>query len=54
VNGSAHGHNTREAIEKFAETLEKDLLAQFDTSYRKQDFEGMRVSTVPGIFAGPC
>lgn len=37
-------HNTREIIEKFAETLEKDLLKQFDSSYRRQNFEGMRVS----------
>ena len=42
-DGQDAKHNTREAIEKFAETLEKDLLQQFDESYRKQDFEGMRV-----------
>ncbi|KAI9753664.1 MAG: Exocyst complex component 5 [Lichina confinis] len=41
-DGQDAKHNTREAIEKFAETLEKDLLQQFDESYRKQDFEGMR------------
>ncbi|KAG9231612.1 exocyst complex component Sec10-like protein [Amylocarpus encephaloides] len=35
------GHNTRELIEKFSETLEKDLLKQFDDSYRKQNFEDM-------------
>ncbi|KAH8820359.1 exocyst complex component Sec10-like protein [Xylogone sp. PMI_703] len=35
------GHNTREIIEKFAETLEKDLLKQFDDSYRKQNFDDM-------------
>ena len=36
------GRNTREIIEKFSETLEKDLLKQFDDSYRKANFEGMR------------
>ncbi len=36
-------HNTRELIEKFSETLEKDLLKQFDDFYRKQNFDGMRV-----------
>ncbi|KAI9829900.1 MAG: Exocyst complex component 5 [Phylliscum demangeonii] len=46
VNG-AHDHaptrcNTREIIEKFAETLEKDLLKQFDDFYRRQNFAGMR------------
>ncbi|KAI9647375.1 Exocyst complex component 5 [Ciborinia camelliae] len=35
------GHNTREIIEKFSETLEKDLLKQFDTSYRRQNFDDM-------------
>lgn len=35
------GHNTRELIEKFSETLEKDLLKQFDESYRRQNFEDM-------------
>lgn len=35
------GYNTREIIEKFAETLEKDLLKQFDDSYRKQNFDDM-------------
>ncbi|EAW13574.1 exocyst subunit SEC10 [Aspergillus clavatus NRRL 1] len=34
--------NTREIIEKFSETLEKDLLKQFDDFYRKANFEGMR------------
>lgn len=43
MNGQDLHHNTREAIEKFAETLEKDLLQQFDDFYRKQDLEGMRV-----------
>ena len=35
-------HNTRELIEKFLETLEKDLLKSFDDFYRRQNFEGMR------------
>lgn len=46
ANGEAHHHmpkaNTREIIEKFAETLEKDLLKQFDDFYRKANFEGMK------------
>jgi hypothetical protein len=35
------GYNTREVIEKFLETLEKDLLKQFDDSYRRQNFDDM-------------
>ncbi|KAL8699549.1 MAG: hypothetical protein Q9201_005951, partial [Fulgogasparrea decipioides] len=34
-------HNTRELIEKFSETLEKDLLKSFDDFYRRENFEGM-------------
>ncbi|KAL4961908.1 exocyst subunit SEC10 [Aspergillus stella-maris] len=34
--------STREIIEKFSETLEKDLLKQFDDFYRKANFEGMK------------
>jgi hypothetical protein len=47
INGTTNGvtgyrgHNTRELIEKFSETLEKDLLKQFDESYRKQNFDDM-------------
>jgi len=42
TNGAGHkGHNTREVIEKFSETLEKDLLKQFDDSYRRQNFDDM-------------
>ena len=37
-------YNTKELIEKFSETLEKDLLKQFDHFYRRQNFEAMRVS----------
>ncbi|RDW64285.1 exocyst subunit SEC10 [Aspergillus mulundensis] len=40
ANGSQW--NTREIIEKFSETLEKDLLKQFDDFYRKANFEGMK------------
>ncbi|CAK7263603.1 Exocyst complex component 5 [Sporothrix epigloea] len=37
-----HGHhNTREALEKFSETLEQDLLKQFNNSYRRQNFDDM-------------
>ncbi|CAM1507232.1 Fc.00g068730.m01.CDS01 [Cosmosporella sp. VM-42] len=35
------GHNTREVLEKFCETLEQDLLKQFNDSYRRQNFEDM-------------
>lgn len=36
-------HRTTELIEKFLESLEKDLLKQFDDFYRRQNFDGMRV-----------
>lgn len=35
-------HNTKELIEKFSETLEKDLLRSFQEFYRRASFEGMR------------
>ena len=35
-------HNSRLMIEKFLETLEKDLLKQFDDFYRRANFEGMK------------
>ena len=35
-------HNTRLMVEKFLETLEKDLLKQFDENYRRANFDGMR------------
>ena len=41
VNGTKH-RNTREIIEKFSETLEKDLLKSFDDFYRRANFEGMK------------
>ncbi|KAG9255054.1 exocyst complex component Sec10 [Emericellopsis atlantica] len=40
--GNGKTHNTREALEKFCETLEQDLLQQFNGSYKKQNFEDMR------------
>ncbi|KAI9811420.1 MAG: Exocyst complex component 5 [Thelocarpon impressellum] len=40
--GRARAFNTRELIEKFSETLEKDLLKQFDHFYRRQNFGGMQ------------
>ncbi|SPN96928.1 related to exocyst complex 100 kDa component [Cephalotrichum gorgonifer] len=45
VNGAGGGgraHNTREILEKFSETLEQDLLKQFNDSYRRQNFDDMR------------
>lgn len=45
TNGSASpekSYNTREVLEKFCETLEQDLLQQFNNSYRRQNFEDMR------------
>ena len=46
INGvNGHGHqqqSTRDIIEKFSETLEKDLLKQFDEFYRRANFAGMR------------
>jgi hypothetical protein len=48
VNGSkknrlsTSGIATRETIERFLESLEKDLLDQFNDHYRRQNFEGMK------------
>lgn len=42
ANGAGRTHNTREIIEKFSETLEQDLLKQFNDSYRRQNFDDMR------------
>ena len=40
----AEGKNrSRDLIEKFSETLEKDLLRRFDKAYRKQLWEDMKV-----------
>jgi len=41
VAGASRKHNTREIIEKFSETLEQDLLKQFNNSYRRQNFDDM-------------
>lgn len=41
VTGAKH-RNTREIIEKFSETLEKDLLKSFDEFYRRANFDGMK------------
>jgi exocyst complex component 5 len=41
VTGVHRGHNTREVLEKFSETLEQDLLQQFNNSYRRQNFDDM-------------
>ena len=42
-NSNKKQHSTREIIEKFLESLENDLLTQFDEFYRRQNFEGMKV-----------
>jgi len=41
VTGTSRKHNTREIVEKFSETLEQDLLKQFNNSYRRQNFDDM-------------
>ncbi|KAL2258988.1 hypothetical protein VTK26DRAFT_7494 [Humicola hyalothermophila] len=41
VVGTNRRHNTREALEKFSEHLEQDLLKQFNNSYRRQNFDDM-------------
>ena len=42
-NGHHPGtYQTRGIIEKFLESLEQDLLKQFDEHYRRQNFEGMK------------
>ena len=40
AEGNSH---SRELIEKFSETLEKDLLKQFDKAYRKARWDPMKV-----------
>ena len=42
IDRKGRRHNTRELIEKFSETLEKDLLKSFQEFYRRANFEGMR------------
>ncbi|KAK3397752.1 exocyst complex component Sec10 [Sordaria brevicollis] len=41
ATGATRKHNTREALEKFCEHLEQDLLKQFNNSYRRQNFDDM-------------
>ncbi|KAK8213282.1 Exocyst complex component 5 [Zalaria obscura] len=41
-NGTSRNHQPKDIIEKFLESLEKDLLKQFDDFYRKQNLDGMR------------
>ena len=54
ANGSRKPkYNTREIVEKFSESLEKDLLKQFDEFYRRANFDGMReCSSVLKDFGG--
>lgn len=53
VTGTVRKHNTREVLEKFSETLEQDLLKQFNDSYRYQKFDDMyECSRVLGDFNG--
>ena len=56
VDGNGHSgprFNTREIVEKFSETLEKDLLTQFDEFYRRANFDGMKeCATVLQDFGG--
>ncbi|KAJ2907077.1 putative exocyst complex component protein [Zalerion maritima] len=42
ITAANRTHNTREMIEKFCEALEQDLLKQFNSSYRRQNFDDMR------------
>ncbi|TDZ74354.1 Exocyst complex component SEC10 [Colletotrichum trifolii] len=41
VTGTSRAHNTRELLEKFSESLEQELLKQFNNSYRRQNFDDM-------------
>ncbi|KAL7942231.1 exocyst complex component Sec10-like protein [Trichoderma barbatum] len=38
---TSRARNTREILEKFCETLEQDLLQQFNNSYKRQNFNDM-------------
>ena len=40
-------NQSKDLIEKFSETLEKDLLKQFDKAYRKAKWEDMKVRYAP-------
>lgn len=44
--GPGTNPRTKELIESFSETLEQDLLKQFDNAYRKQKIESMKVRLV--------
>lgn len=39
-------------IEKFSETLENDLLEQFNSAYKAQQWESMKVGYVPCMVSG--
>lgn len=41
VGAGRPNYNTREVLEKFSESLEQDLLKQFNNSYRRQNFDDM-------------
>lgn len=41
INGAGKAYNTREVLEKFCETLEQDLLKQFNNSSHRQNFDDM-------------
>ncbi|KAH8675969.1 exocyst complex component protein [Xylariales sp. PMI_506] len=41
IGSGRSNYNTREVLEKFCETLEQELLKQFNNSYRRQNFEDM-------------
>lgn len=45
-NNESHRNqrSTMEIVERFLESLENDLLTQFDEYYRRQNFDGMKVS----------
>ncbi|KAJ0385659.1 hypothetical protein COL922a_005901 [Colletotrichum nupharicola] len=45
VTGTSRAHNTRELLEKFSESLEQELLKQFNNSYRRQNFDDMMECT---------
>lgn len=51
-NGSTN--QTTVLIEKFLESLEKDLLKHFDDFYRRQNFDGMRVCLLSTTHFLPC
>ncbi|KAF4975312.1 hypothetical protein FZEAL_7877 [Fusarium zealandicum] len=41
VVGNSRSHNTREVLEKFCETLEQELLQQFETSSKRGNYDDM-------------